>query len=362
MHLFRSQSSRVLRVSCSAEVPINTFEALLRVVLFICLMLLVGLPVAYRTIVAPILSQANLSSIRLLMGLWRTQLIALIGLIIGAALLLYAQVIPLELDYTPAEWQVFITHASIGQMMLVRVGLGLLGLIALWLLRRTTAWLWVSVLIGLMGQATLSRTSHTYAMGANVLNTSVDFAHLVGGGLWAGGLIVLAQALATVQATATSSQQPTLTAQLIRRFSPLGMVGVALVVGSGLLLTPLHIAQPETLVNSQYGLLLTLKVIGVLLAMALAGWHKWRTQRNMRAVNDVQRFAGSLQLEIIVVLLVFVGAAFLTASPPPAHTMAGDMPHQMLMDSNSTFQISLRIGAALAALFAVVGLITERRH
>jgi len=325
-------------------------------------MLLVGLPAAYRVISAPLLSQAKLPSTRLLMGLWRIQVIALVGLIIGAALLLYAQIIPLELDYTPAEWQVFITHASIGQMMLLRVGLGLLGLIVLFLLRHKSAWLWVSLLIGLLGQATLSRTSHTYAMGANLLNTIVDFAHLVGGGVWAGGLIVLAQALTLIRQEVPPTQQPERTAQLIRRFSPLGILGVALVIGSGLLLTPLHIAQPDALMNSQYGLLLTAKVIGVLLAMALAGWHKWRTQRNMREVKDVQRFAGSLRLEIIVVMLVFIGAAFLTASPPPAHAMSGDMPHQMLMDADNAFQVSLRVGAAFAAVLAVVGLLMERQR
>lgn len=154
---------------------------------------------------------------------------------------------------------------------------------------------------------------------------------------------------------------PDMTVQLIRRFGPLGILGVGLVCATGLLLSSLHIAQAEMLVSSLYGLLLTMKIVAVVLAVGLAGLHKFVAQRRIHTPQHARRFATTLQIEIFFVLLVFVGAALLTSAPPPKHQMAGDMPHQVLTELDTPFQALLYVSAIATGLAGLAALTLEWR-
>jgi putative copper export protein len=180
--------------------------------------------------------------------------------------------------------------------------------------------LWLCAGLGVACYVTLTRTSHSYAMDAGAALIAADFAHLVAGGVWGGGLVVLAMAMPQVLRHSDEAAVTQTAAALIRKFSPVGMVGVALVSSTGLWLSTYHLSSIDALTNTVYGNLLVLKVIGVMAAVILAGLHKFLVARNLRSRAHAIGFARSLALEAAIVIAVFFVAALLT-SAPPAHSM-----------------------------------------
>lgn len=341
-----------------AGAAINPYEVPARLLLDLSLMLLVGMPVSAHYVALPVLSGQAGAFAGLMTRLRRVMSGALLGVAAGALLLFGAQLIPLDLDFSPDQWRVLILQTRSGQTMLTCSGLALIGLLALRALRSTQWWPWVCVLTGVLCQAAMSRASHSAAMSGSPGSIAADLAHLIGGGLWAGGLIVLALTMSALMRSVSDAQQPALTARLIRRFALTGIAGVALVTGAGLLLAPLHIAQFETLFETPYGLLLTGKIVATALAVLLAGLHKFASLRSMRTVRDARRFAMTLRVEIFLVLFAFIGAALLTASAPPGHQMSGALSHQM---PDTPFQTLLRTSAYGIGLAGFVASVREWR-
>jgi putative copper export protein len=305
--------------------------------------LLVGLPIALLAIVRPILRQHSLDENNALASARWLLRAAALGLTLGGLALFLAQIAPLELDFAPTEWGTFVQQTVLGQMMLVRVATGLMALLALVLLPKTPAAFAVCVVAGIAAQVTHTRTSHTAAMGAGAARIASDYAHLLGSALWAGGLAALVLAMPTALAAPTRSAS--VTAALIRRFSPMGMAGVALVAGTGLVLTSVHVAEANGLMQTLYGNLIVAKVGATIIAVGLAGMHKFVMQWRMSTAADAARFARTLRIETAVVIGIFLLAAVLTSASPPGHAM--DETGQMMTNSETTFQ-RLLIGGAIA--------------
>ena len=85
--------------------------------------------------------------------------VAALGVLLGGLGLFLAQVIPQEFEFTTAEWVKFIRQTTLGQMMLVRVGLGLLACVMLRVVRRPRIWLVGAPVIAMLAQASITRTS-----------------------------------------------------------------------------------------------------------------------------------------------------------------------------------------------------------
>jgi putative copper export protein/methionine-rich copper-binding protein CopC len=169
---------------------------------------------------------------------------------------------------------------------------------------------------------TWSVSSH--AAGAQVLPWLAlisDWLHGLSVGAWAGGALALVWVLpAALRPLADDARRLALLAAL-RRFSPLAVTCLALVITSGLynaatwFTTPADAATP-------YGVALAVKSALVLILIGLGAAHHiaLRPERFARweAVRArVGGFLPTLRLEAAVVLLALVGAAWLSATPPP---------------------------------------------
>ena len=276
------------------EVAINPLEPPARASLTLALMLLIGLPMGLAMVVLPVFRQEGLGAQHVLALSRRWLLTATVLLIGGAIAFFAAQVIPLELAFTAAgEWAEFVQQSLLGQMLLARVALGVIALVTLLLAPRPGTWLVACAVIGLLAQATITRTSHSAAMAEGWLPVASDYAHLVAGALWGGGLAALLIALLSPPLSKERRGEGVnvqATRALIRRFSPLGITGVALAVGTGLVLSSARIPNADALRDTDYGRLLLLKVAAVSVAVALAGLHKFVTQHRMATAHDVQLF------------------------------------------------------------------------
>lgn len=317
-------------------------------------MLMVGLPIGLAGVVLPVFRRHAADAQPVLAFARRGLVVASLVMLTGATVFFVAQVAPLELEFSSVEeWIEFVRRSLLGQMWLVRLVLGLIALLALKLAVSPAAWLAGCALAGLAAQATITRTSHSAAMGEGWMPVAADFAHLFAGALWGGGLAALLLAVRCVLRNQVRGSVE-LARALIRRFSPLGIAGVALAAGTGIALSSVHVSDADALRNSDYGRLILLKIVLAAGAIALAALHKFVTQRRMRSPGDVRRFSRTLLAEAILVVGVFAGAALLASTSPPHHMVTHQMPdgstHMMVM-TDPDFQRALQI-AALAILAA----------
>lgn len=285
---------------------------------------------------------------------------AAVLLMAGAAAFFAAQAVPLELGYTTVdEWVSFVQLSLLGQMLMARVALGVLALFAVLLLPTPNARLIVCVVVGLLAQATITRTSHTAAMAEGWLPIASDFAHLLAGALWGGGLVALSVPLSSQEGATVS-----VTRTLIQRFSPLGMAGVVLAAGTGLVLSAQQVPNADALRTSDYGALLLVKVAVVFVAVQLAGLHKYITQRQIKTTAGVQRFKRTLGIETAIVVGVFVCAALLTSTAPP-HKMAThpmeDGTTMTMGVTDKNFERALHVAAVAVVAAGALALALEWR-
>jgi copper transport protein len=118
---------------------------------------------------------------------------------------------------------------------------------------------------------TAAWTSHSATAIDRLQGTVVDFVHIVGAGLWIGGLAVLALAVVPAAREVASTDRAALVADTIRRFSVLALGGVTLVVATGFVLASWHVPEADGLTDTTYGLILVAKLAFIAVALGLGG-------------------------------------------------------------------------------------------
>ncbi len=110
----------------------------------------------------------------------------------------------------------------------------------------------------------IALSSHSAAVWASPLAVVVDAVHLWAGALWIGGLAVLALTLVSGETKRSSKEGPSSWILAMRRFTPWAAGSVAVLVLTGFIQVWLHIPRPQSLLQTNYGLILTLKLLLVL--------------------------------------------------------------------------------------------------
>jgi putative copper resistance protein D len=107
-----------------------------------------------------------------------------------------------------------------------------------------------------------------------LIHTGADGLHLLGAGAWLGGLLVLAIVLAPNSAVSASDQMDT--ADVLRRFSGMGYVAVAVLVASGTINGWYLVGSFAGLVTTLYGQFLLIKLCLFAGMLALAAANSFR--------------------------------------------------------------------------------------
>lgn len=174
--------------------------------------------------------------------------------------------------------------------------------------------------------------------------------HLLGAVLWGGGVgYMLLLPWRALRQQAESSGR--LLWKLLERLSSLALVGVLLLLGSGMIMAFIQVYGVPALRDTPYGRTLVLKIVLVLLAFAPASWQLLRLtpalKRQARSglPSVLQRLLGRcavlLRLEAGLILGTLAAAGWLTTLPPaerPAqveqatwHASVGDWPLTVIM-------------------------------
>ncbi len=136
--------------------------------------------------------------------------------------------------------------------------------------------------------------------------------HLACGGAWLGalpGLRLLLKRLPLAEA-----------ARAARRFSPVGMVCVAGLIGSAVVQFIFLIGSPRALFNNAYGLTALLKIVLLVALVGLAAANRYRLTPAISAGDDNARckMLRSVGAEIALGLLALLAAGLLLQMTPPA--------------------------------------------
>lgn len=152
----------------------------------------------------------------------------------------------------------------------------------------------------------------------------LDWAHLVGGGVWVGGLVGLA---ATASLLRPSRGAPSAVAlRVIRRFSNVALVCVGVLTLSGLWTAWIHVGSPELLLTTLYGRTLLVKLGIVLVLVVLGGVNllhvlpRLETARMLDpdrpslVVAALRHFRGVIVVEAVLGLAILAIVPFLSGS------------------------------------------------
>jgi len=176
--------------------------------------------------------------------------------------------------------------------------------------------------------ASRSLMSHAAALreGAAIA-IAADAIHSIATALWAGGLMALCRIF--FFAAKRRPQPASWLAEIIHRFSRLAFVSVALIITTGAYQTWIHVGSLETLLNTDYGKTLILKLAFFVLMLGLGALNLFSTKpllKRLARAGDHQPSANKKSLrriaaESIMALLIFSATGLLTVLPPGVHAL-----------------------------------------
>ena len=190
--------------------------------------------------------------------------------------------------------------------------------------------------------ASRSLTSHAVAVRDEAwLAVSADALHLLATALWSGGLIALWRVLRLT--SKESLKSVAWAAATVQHFSSLALVSVTLLVLTGVYQSWLHVGSLTTLVNTDYGQTLVLKLI-LFSAMLSVGALNFLSTRKMlmraATLNEISQPAGAkvlrrIGIESVIGLLIFSITGLLTVLPPGVHAVHQKISPHPLSDSKA---------------------------
>jgi copper transport protein len=216
------------------------------------------------------------------------------------------------------DWDVVSTVAEtkFGEWALIRAVLaGALAVLAFVLSRRAGGMVGAisCIVLGLALLVTPALSGHASVAGK--LAVVADYAHLVAGAAWTGGLAFLFAGLILAK-----SDRWSLASKAVPRFSNLAVLAVGLLLLGGVINGYLEVRTWPALWETDYGLLLSAKVLLVLPLLGLGAFNNRyavpKLKNGTASSGERRRFLRAIGAELsIMVLIVGVTAVLVNASP-----------------------------------------------
>lgn len=213
--------------------------------------------------------------------------------------------LPLAALATAAPWKVALA-TSAGPALLVALLAMLLALTAL----RSASYGRALAIMALVGVGlSLAMTGHAATAPPEVLTRPAIFLHGLCVAIWIGALAPLVALLS----------RPTIaTLQIVNRFSRMASLAVGVLALTGLTLAIVQLEKPGALVETRYGLILSVKLVLVTGLLALAALNRFRlTPALARNETGTPALRRSILLESFVALAILAVVAGWRFTPPP---------------------------------------------
>lgn len=266
------------------------------------------------------------------------------------------------------SWQVVLNSTQIGDVLRFRLvalvlvaGIHITSLYVVDRMPTLVGILWLGNLAAAtMPLASLSISSH--AAGSDLWSLTsigVDWLHVIATSAWIGGLVTLVVVMPAGVRPLSGDERRSALIAVIRRFSAVGVVALAVLTASGIYNSAIQLRQPSDIWSTGYGVTWVAKLILVVPLLLIALYHHiltandWLTRRlsavaaRFKLRERLNSAELSLRVEAAVGVLVIAAAAFLAATPPPAPASASAaVPSQKISVRDLTVTVSIDPGAA----------------
>ena len=224
--------------------------------------------------------------------------------------------------------------------------------VGLLILRRNSPQHWVLMGAGLGAAGSMLAdvlASHAAAQGAVVLDTLLQWSHIVAVGLWIGGLAVLLMVIRGATSTEKRSA--------VRRFSLVATIAILVVAATGVTRAVEEINSWNALFTTTFGILVVIKAGLIVVLGALGAINHFRNvPRAATSVRGLRRI-GSMEL-LLATTAILIAAALVNIAPPISSAAVAATPAQLVANGSdfaTTVRVQLRVspGGAGFNQFAV---------
>lgn len=200
-------------------------------------------------------------------------------------------------------------------------------------------------------------TGHSTAFGPRWLMIAADAVHLVTAAIWVGGIAGLTVLLARRNQARAGAEGA---ATVVARFSTWAGGSVAALGASGIAMTWAIHREWSSLLASDHGRALLVKLVLVALALALAGWNRYRLVPAVRdtpaALARLRRTVGG---EALVLAAVVALTGVLVSLPPGTGQDAPDAPWDPATVDSGPITLRASLGEGEAQLHLTPGAVGE---
>jgi copper transport protein len=235
---------------------------------------------------------------------------------------------------TITPWKVaFATSA--GPALMVAIAAMLLALVAL----RSAWYARALAIIAFVGVGlSLAMTGHAATAPPEALTRPAIFLHGLGVSIWIGALAPL---------VALVSKPTSATLPVVNRFSRIAALAVGVLALTGLALAIVQLDKPAALVETRYGMILSVKLVFVTGLLALAALNRFRlTPALARGENATPALKRSILLEGAIALAILAVVAGWRFTPPP-RTIVPETPLAVHIHTDKAmFQVLVSPGKA----------------
>ncbi|MEO8635107.1 MAG: CopD family protein [Gemmatimonadales bacterium] len=249
---------------------------------------------------------------------WRLALAATLALLVGHLFRVYGQVVSFldpEEYFSLEAARTIVIDTTWGRGWIAQVvAAGLCVPLAIFAGRRPTLGLALlstgALAVVITAPLTGHAVEHPWGMAIGV---GLHALHILGGSVWVGTLFSMV-GCGLMLARKSDAKA---VARMVRTFTPVALTGAATAVAAGLLLAITYVGSFEDLWESEYGLVLMIKVGFLAFAMVLGGWN-WKSvgpELGTHPATLTLRWSASLELCFAALLLA--ATAVLVALPAP---------------------------------------------
>ncbi len=179
-------------------------------------------------------------------------------------------------------------------------------------------WLgWGALALGLLATSTLS--GHAAVATPVPLSIANDLLHLICGGIWFTGIIVLALVVPDAWRGRTPEERVALLAPVVVRFSTVAMVTITVLGITGALNSYLNVEQLDDMFDTPYGRAISAKILVYLGILAVGGVNHFFVRGKLEKALDEGRsdasqslFRKTIAIELVMALAVMGITGFLT--------------------------------------------------
>ena len=215
--------------------------------------------------------------------------------------------LPLTVLVTLAPWKSAL-GTSLGPSMLIAIASMAVARYAWQSPTMTIAWVLTSLCMVGVGFS-LATSGHAATAPPQWLTPTLVFVHGIAVAYWVGALAPL-----ITMARRRHNDLP----RAIRQFSNAAVPLVGLLVLSGIVLAIIQLESFRALIDTWYGIILLIKLVLVTLLLGLAALNRlYLTPDIVMRVKHTRTFGGSVLLEFLLVLCIFIAVAGWRFTPPP---------------------------------------------